>query len=284
MDATMDALRVVRFGSYEVDLAARELRKRGLRLRLQEKPFQILALLLEKRGQVVTRQELRERLWPPDVYLRFDRSLNTAVNKLRAVLADTAENPRFVETEARKGYRFIAPVTSSGPSGEPPDGSPEIDSIAVLPFRNAGGHGEYLGEGIAESIISALAPLPGIHVMAMTTVLRYKGPEVDARAAGRELGVHAVLTGRLAREGDALTMGAELVDVEKGWRLWGRHYRGPLSNLLAVQEEIAHEVSARLRGRQAAEDPGHALKRYTNNAGAYRDRLHGRNEESQMGY
>ena len=102
--------RVVRFGAFEADLVSGELRKNGIRIRLQEKPFQVLALLLERAGQMVGREELRDRLWPGDTFVDFDHGLNTAVNKLREALSDTAANPRFVQTVARRGYRFIAPV------------------------------------------------------------------------------------------------------------------------------------------------------------------------------
>jgi len=102
--------RLLRFGVFEVDLAAGELRKNGARIRLQEQPFQVLAALLQNAGQVVTRDELRERIWPADTFVDFDHSLNTAVNKIRESLGDSASSPRFVETLARRGYRFIAPV------------------------------------------------------------------------------------------------------------------------------------------------------------------------------
>jgi len=105
-----DSQKVVRFGAFEADMASGELRKNGIRIRLQEKPFQVLALLLERAGQMVTREELRERLWPSDTFVDFDHGLNTAVNKLREALSDAASNPRFVQTVARRGYRFIAPV------------------------------------------------------------------------------------------------------------------------------------------------------------------------------
>jgi DNA-binding winged helix-turn-helix (wHTH) protein len=101
---------LLRFGVFEVDLAAGELRKNGVRIRLQEQPFQVLAALLQNAGQVVTRDDLRERIWPADTFVDFDHSLNTAVNKIRESLGDSASSPRFVETLARRGYRFIAPV------------------------------------------------------------------------------------------------------------------------------------------------------------------------------
>ncbi len=104
--------RLLRFGVFEVDLIAGELRKNGARIRLQEQPFQVLTALLQHAGQVVTRDELREKIWPADTFVDFDHSLNTAVNKIRESLGDSASSPRFVETLARRGYRFIAPVDS----------------------------------------------------------------------------------------------------------------------------------------------------------------------------
>jgi cholera toxin transcriptional activator len=109
--------RIARFGVFELDLSAGELRKNGARLRLQEQPFQVLALLLERAGDVVTREELRQKLWPADTFVDFDHSLNTAVNKLREVLGDSASSPRYIETLARRGYRFIAPVQSNVETG-----------------------------------------------------------------------------------------------------------------------------------------------------------------------
>jgi cholera toxin transcriptional activator len=101
---------IFRFGAYEVDVGSGELRKSGLRLRVQEQPFQVLLVLLERPREVVTREELRQRLWPADTFVDFDHSLNTVINKLREALSDSASNPRFIETLARRGYRFLAPV------------------------------------------------------------------------------------------------------------------------------------------------------------------------------
>ncbi|MBI4466612.1 MAG: winged helix-turn-helix domain-containing protein [Acidobacteria bacterium] len=102
--------RTVRFGQFELDLHSHELHKAGLRIKLQEKPFEVLAALLERPGEVITREELQKRLWPGDTFVDFDHSLNAAINRLREALGDTADNPRFIETLARRGYRFIAPV------------------------------------------------------------------------------------------------------------------------------------------------------------------------------
>src|ERR1700731_5105182 len=102
--------KVYRFGVYEADAGSGELRKSGVRMRLQDQPFQVLVVLLERSGEVVTREDLRQKLWPSDTFVDFDHSLNTAVNKLREALGDSASGRRYVETLARRGYRFLAPV------------------------------------------------------------------------------------------------------------------------------------------------------------------------------
>ena len=111
--------RVLRFGLFEADLKAGELRRNGSKVRLQEQPFQVLTVLLEHSGEVVTRDELRNRLWASDTFVDFDHSLNTAVRRLRDALGDSAESPRYVETVARRGYRFLAPVTGNGMEPSP---------------------------------------------------------------------------------------------------------------------------------------------------------------------
>jgi cholera toxin transcriptional activator len=120
MAQSTQSARVIRFGAFEVDVRSGELRKHGVRLKLRDQPFQILIMLLERSGEVVTREELRQRLWPADTFVDFDHGLNTAVNKLRESLGDSAGTPRYIETLARRGYRFIGPVpTFIGPPAEP---------------------------------------------------------------------------------------------------------------------------------------------------------------------
>ena len=118
-ETTASSSRVIRFGIFEVDLRAGELRRKGRKVKLQEQPFQVLALLLEHPGQVVTREALRKKLWPADTFVEFDHSLNTAISKIREALGDLADNPRFVETLPRRGYRFIAPVEELGQAAGP---------------------------------------------------------------------------------------------------------------------------------------------------------------------
>jgi len=113
--------RLIRFGIFQADLRTGELHKKGLKIKLQEQPFQILAVLLEHAGDVVTRDELRRRLWPEDTFVDFDQGLNKAINKIREALGDSAENPRFVETLPKRGYRFIAPLNGTNRYSESPE-------------------------------------------------------------------------------------------------------------------------------------------------------------------
>jgi TolB-like protein/DNA-binding winged helix-turn-helix (wHTH) protein/Flp pilus assembly protein TadD len=119
---------ILRFATFEVDLRAGELRKQGKRVKLQGQPFQVLAILMQRPGDVVTREELRSQIWPQDTFVDFDNSLNTAINKLREGLGDSADNPRFVETLPRRGYRFIAPVTSVQTAIQIDDGRKSVDA------------------------------------------------------------------------------------------------------------------------------------------------------------
>jgi DNA-binding winged helix-turn-helix (wHTH) protein len=132
MDLFPPKTKQARFGRFEADLEQRVLTKGGIRIKLQDQPFQVLALLLERPGEIVSRDEFRQRLWSSDTFVEFDDGLNTAIKKLRTALGDTADNPRFIETVPRRGYRFLAPVTLPKALEMPdtslaPDGSrPEI--------------------------------------------------------------------------------------------------------------------------------------------------------------
>jgi len=153
-----------------------------------------------------------------------------------------------------------------------------IDSLAVLPFVNAGGdpNSEYLSDGITESLINSVSQIPGIKVVSRASAFHYKGKDVDARTVGRELGVRAVLTGRIVERGDALSIRAELVDARDDTHVWGEEYNRRLSDILAVQEEIARDISGKLRQRLTGEEKKQLTRRYTENAEAYGLYLRGR--------
>jgi DNA-binding winged helix-turn-helix (wHTH) protein/tetratricopeptide (TPR) repeat protein len=150
--------RLVRFGSFEVDLQGGKLTKTGVRIRLQEQPFRILALLLEHPGELVTREEIRQKLWSDNTFVEFDAALNTAVRKLREALNDSADNPRFVETVPRRGYRFVAPVASL------------LEPQAVAPIRSRVRRHPYLW--LAATLIVAGAVIGGLWY------LRRPGPRI----------------------------------------------------------------------------------------------------------
>jgi len=135
MESATQQIRRYRFGAFEIDLVEGELRRQGLRVKLNEKPFQVLALLLERAGHLVTREDLRQRLWAADTYVDFDANLNTALSTLRHALGDASDNPVFIETVPRQGYRFIAPVTAIEESASAPEADLENPSQDQVPER-----------------------------------------------------------------------------------------------------------------------------------------------------
>ncbi|HEX8176197.1 MAG TPA: protein kinase [Pyrinomonadaceae bacterium] len=153
-----------------------------------------------------------------------------------------------------------------------------LDSIAVMPFANQTGdpESEYISDGLTESIINSLTQLPDLRVIARSSVFRYKGKATDPIAFGKELGVRAVLTGRVVQRGDNLSVSVELVDVRDNKQLWGEQYERKMSDLLVVQREIAQEISANLRTKISGEVKSRVTKRYTENAEAYQLYLKGR--------
>ena len=266
---------VIHFGVFEADLRAGELRRNGSKVKLQEQPFQILAMLLERPGEIVTREELRARLWSADTFVDFDHGLNSAIRRLRDALGDSAENPSFVETLGRRGYRFIAPVASRvlrERQHEP------IESVAVLPFanRSADPNTDYLSDGITESLINNLSQISTLRVTARSTVFRYKGKDADPREVGSDLHVRAVVSGRLLKRGSSLIIQAELIDVATGSQLWGGQYNRQAENVFLLQDDLSREISEKLRLRLTGDEKRRLTKRYTEDAEAYRLYLKGR--------
>lgn len=153
-----------------------------------------------------------------------------------------------------------------------------INSIAILPFQNTSGDPnlDYVSDGVTESIINSLSRLAPLKVMARSTMFRFKGRESDPQAVGKELGVSAVMTGRMLQQGENLTVSVELVNVADGTQLWGEQYNRRVSDLAAVQKEIARDISERLRLRLSSEEQQRLVKRDTTNADAYQFYLRGR--------
>ena len=280
MDAVRQVRRVIRFGIYELDVQAHELRKRGSRIHLQEQPFQILSLLVERQGQAVSREFLRESLWPGGTFVEFEHSLNTAVNKLRAALEDDAGSPQFIETVPRVGYRFVAPVEVVR-EGTREEAQPTF-SIAVLPFANLSKDKEdqYFSDGLAEEILNALAQVPGLRVVARTSAFFFRDKDVDIREIGVRLNVNHILEGSVRKEGDRIRVTLQLINALDGYHFWSERYDRRMAGIFDVQDEISQAVADRLRVQFGKGQP--VVKRQTASLEAYDQYLKGRHLRNQF--
>jgi adenylate cyclase len=264
----------IRFGGFELDTDSRELVKQGVKARLQEQPFQILQILLEQPGRVVTRDELQRRIWSSDTFVDFDRGLYNAIKKLRESLDDSAENPRFIETLPRRGYRFIAAVTKN----DGLVGQAAQTSVAVLPFINMSpdAENEFFAEGITEEIINVLSQIGGLHVAARTSSFFFKGKHADMRLVGEQLNVRTVVEGSVRKVGDRLRITAQLVNVADGYHLWSERYDREMKDVFAIQDEIARSIAARLKLTLEGDRAEQLVKSGTRNLQAYQLYLKGR--------
>jgi len=259
---------LIRFAGFELDTQAGELRKNGSRIRLQEQPLQILRILLEQPSRVITRDELRQKIWPSDTFVDFDHGINNAIKRLREALGDTAETPRFIETLPKRGYRFMAAIDEEFPTRTT---GAAIDSIAVFPFETASSDPDtdYLAVGIPGSITHSLSQIPNLRVISWRSAARIEGRPADPLAIGRKLGVRVVLTGRIWQRANKLRLHVDLLDTENGEEVWGDQYDNDLNELFTVQDSVAREVSRKLRLKMTGETEGRLVKRYTGDIEAY---------------
>jgi TolB-like protein/tetratricopeptide (TPR) repeat protein len=258
----------IRFGEFELDHSG-ELRSRGRKVKLQDQPFQILRILIERSGEIVTREELRQKIWPSDTFVDFDHGINNAIKRLREALGDTAETPRFIETFPRRGYRFKATVNDA-PSTLRMGGAP-LDSIAIFPFETSSSDPDtdYLAIGIPGSVIHGLSQVPNLRVISWRSAASEESQHRDPLAIGRKLGVKALLTGRIWQRANKLRLHVDLLDTANGEEIWGDQYDSDLTELFAVQDSISREVSQKLRLKMTGETESRLVKRYTENIEAY---------------
>jgi TolB-like protein/Tfp pilus assembly protein PilF len=236
-----------RFGRFELDVRARELRKDGVRLRLQDQPFEVLVMLLEQPGEVLTRDELRHHLWPDGTFVDFEHGLNAAVKRLRAALGDNADRPRFVETLNRRGYRFIGAVDRI--ALERPHAGGKM-RLAVLPFADLGsttGH-EYFSEGLTEEMATRLGRWCSdrLAVVARTSSMLVHRTAHTPREIGRSLQADFILSGGIRRDGERVRITARLIETRGETQLWAESYDRPLSDCFLVQSEVAAEIAQSL--------------------------------------
>jgi TolB-like protein/DNA-binding winged helix-turn-helix (wHTH) protein/Flp pilus assembly protein TadD len=276
---------LLRFGIFEVDLRTGELRKQGARIKLQEQPFRVLTVLLQQPGKLVTREELRSQIWPSDTFVDFDNNLNTSVNKLREALGDSADNPRFIETLPRRGYRFIAPMrgiewkvrTHVHPRVRRlgwivavfsvaalalffanafqlrdhllvGSQAARIHSLAVLPLTNLSGDPaqEYFSDGMTDALITDLAQMGSTKVISRTSVMRYKKTEKSLPEIAGELNVDGIVEGTVQRSGERVRITAQLIQGLSDKTLWANSYERDLRDVLALQDEIARAIASEI--------------------------------------
>jgi len=296
---------VVSFGEFEADLRSRELRRNGSRVRLPDQSFRVLAVLLEHPGELVSREDFQKRLWPSDTFVDFDHGLNNAVNRLRDAMGDSAEFPRIIETLPRRGYRFIGQLHRKVEVGLPETSaqyvswwrrsavivsviaatsavlafsfgslrgmfSPatHVESVAVLPFENLShdAEQEYFSDGMTDALITELGKIGGPRVISRQSVMRFKGSQESLQAIAKQLNVDALLEGSVERSGDRVRIRVHLAQAVPERQLWTEEYARPITDVLALQGEIAQSVSReikvkltsegeRIAGRSPAPDP-----------------------------
>jgi TolB-like protein/DNA-binding winged helix-turn-helix (wHTH) protein/Tfp pilus assembly protein PilF len=272
------------FAPFELDPATGELWREGNRLHLQEMPFRLLVALLERPGEVVSREELRARLWPDHTFVDFDHNINVAVSKLREALGDSAESPIFIETLPKRGYRFIAPTAelaleeSSAVRGsfwtwrvslfllflvplligkavwwrDSPDGAAsiqEVRSIAVLPFENISRdpEAEYLVDGITMAIIGELGKIQALRVISWQSVVQFRDSQAPLPEIAYLLDVDAVVLGDVLRSGSQIRVGMQLVAAEPERLLWAETYEQHIGEVLDIERDVARTVAREIR-------------------------------------
>ena len=258
---------LVRFDVFEVNIRSRELRKKGVPVSLQDQPFRILEILVAAGGNVVTREELAAALWPSGTFVEFDRGLNTAVNKLRVALGDSAEEPRFIETVGRRGYRFIGAraltwrkfvlgglavfaivIAAAAYFGKKPQTTSTIHSIAVLPLTNLSRNQEqeFFADGMTDQLITDLAKIPGLDVISHQSVMRFKSSRASLKQIAHELGVDAVVEGTIMRDGSRVRVTAQLIDARTDRHLWASDYERNPGDVLSLQDEVAQDIAQQI--------------------------------------
>jgi TolB-like protein/Tfp pilus assembly protein PilF len=256
MSAPASIASVLRFDIFELDMRAGELRKRGVRLRLQGQPLQVLAALLKRPGDLVTREELRAEIWTADTFVDFDHSVHNAIARLREVLGDSAETPRYIETLPRRGYRFIERVEVVKPAAIKQLLTDYrklnlhgIKAVAVLPLEDLSddpGH-DYFADSMTEALITSLAKIKALRVISRTSAMQYRGARKSLPQIAHELNVDAVIEGTVLRSGERVRITAQLIHATSDQHLWAESYERDFRDILSLQSEIARQVANEVR-------------------------------------
>lgn len=280
----------VYFGPHEIDFATGELRKYGLRIRLREQSFRVLATLLEHPGQMITREELRHLLWGDKVFVDFENNLNTVVAHLREALCDPADHPRFIETLPKRGYRFIADV-----SPRPPSSTESVSTgsrLMVLPIVNLSGDPgqDYFSDAMTDEIITALASIAPerLSIIGRTTAMHYKGTHKDLARIGRELNVSYVVEGGVRRENDRNLVNVQVIQTSDQSHVFARRYESDPQNIFRLLNSIAEDIASHLNLPGTAEEVHRTSawasrrRKPTDNVEAYTEYIQGRYHKERL--
>jgi TolB-like protein/Tfp pilus assembly protein PilF len=256
------------FGPFRVDTRERQLIRNGEVVPLRPKVFDILLMLVQNSGHILTKDDVMNHVWAGTAV--EEGNISRTISTLRNALGERPHEHRYIETIPWRGYRFVANVKEirTGDFGK------MIDSIAILPFVNvdADVKTEYLADGITEGVITSLAQSTNLRVISRNSVFRYKGREVDTQSIERKLRVQALLLGRVVRSDDVLSISVELIDAEDDRHLWGAQYIRHPSDLFQTYETIARSIREKLRLESSVVEQRH----HTRNHEAYVSYLKGR--------
>ncbi|HKA00361.1 MAG TPA: winged helix-turn-helix domain-containing protein [Candidatus Solibacter sp.] len=229
-----DATTVLRFDVFELDTAAGELRRQGDRVKLPPQPFRVLELLVRHRGEVLTRNDIRDRIWS-DSFVDFEQGLNFCIRQIREALGDTADAPRFIETLPRRGYRFLLPVET------PPAAAPKaMRSLIVLPFRmlRADPVTDFLAFSLPESLTTSLSGLKSIVVRSSLAASRYGAGTQDLQTVAAEAHVDLIVTGTLLSAGDEIRVTAQLTEAATGTLMCSHSTQTTIGSVFRLQDEL----------------------------------------------
>jgi TolB-like protein/DNA-binding winged helix-turn-helix (wHTH) protein/Flp pilus assembly protein TadD len=315
------ARQTLRFGEFELNPAAYELKWKGRTVRLERLPMDLLIMLVERRGDLVTRAEIVDRLWGKDVFVDVETGVHTAIRKIRQALRDSAEKPAYIETVPGRGYRFVAPVEIATSDREPstsvpveasrpaaaliagllvvgviaafglwrwssPVAPPPRVTLAVLPFDNLGGDPErgYLADGLTEETIASLGQIDPerVGVIGRQSMMLYRGNTTKSIAEiGRDVGADYLLESSLRAEGARFRITTKLIRVRDQVQVWSESYDREPTSMLGLQRELSAAIAQQIRLRLSPDRLEAMARRHTRNADAYDLFLRGRNFTNQ---
>ncbi len=267
-----------RFGVFTFDPSTLELWKAARPVRVRPQSLKLLALLLSRPGELISRDEIQRGLWGDETFVDYEQGVNHSIKELRAALGDAAESPRFIQTLPRRGYRFIAPVERRGEwIGEP-------KPVSELPPFTASGTDPALGAGLANAISRRLGGqrLVSIHQTSADEPASLAPRSSSLNAAAGSSGATLILSGEVTRSGDQVGVTARLSDARGGDAIWSEPLRVRADELFSLENVIAERIVDALDLRLAAAEQEQLRRRYTSNAAAYEDYLRGRAESGAL--